>query len=273
MSEEKYVTSSAIRRKYAISNATLVNWANGDKVRTLRLSERGKRIYNANDVAKALGVDNSPSAFSATQIPLKKVCYARVSSAKQAQDLERQATALQKANPNHAIIKEIGSGINWKRPKFLALLDSVMRGEVDEIVVAHRDRVARFAFDLILHICRQFKCKILVLNTSDTSGVNRPGHEATEEGNPISAANEQELAEDLIAIITCFTASIHGRRSAENRRKRAATQEEAETSSEEEADQGSHAKRRIHHAGGDDHSAQEDEEDSDLSNPATKRRA
>jgi putative resolvase len=277
MNDEKYITSSAIRRNYSVSNATLINWAAAGRVRHLRLSEHGKRIHHSGDIARALGipVDAAPAAPDR-----RHICYARVSSAKQAADLERQAEALAAAEPGHELVKEIGSGINWKRPKFLAILDAVMRGEVAEIVVADRDRIARFAFDLINHICRQFECRIMVLRKADSRGaVGGPTVDAAEEGNPISAANDQELAEDLIAVVTCFTASHHGRRSAENRRNRAAAAAAAvpatdeTTSADEEEVDGGHTRGRH---GGDRESSggsEEDEKDPDLPGPEPKKRA
>ena len=157
---EQYVTSGAIRRKYAVCNSTLINWADGKKVRSLRFSGTGKRLYHIGDVEGVLGVKvDERDKEQDSSSHRRYVCNARVSSAKQAQDLERQAERLKEARPEHELVKEIGSGINWKRPKFLALVDAVMRREVSEIVASHRDRIARFAFDLVNHICGKHKCK------------------------------------------------------------------------------------------------------------------
>ncbi|WP_198941015.1 recombinase family protein [Scytonema sp. HK-05] len=78
----------------------------------------------------------------------KVVLYARISTSGQKPELESQITYLGKNYPNCICISEIGSGMNFKRKKFIALLEDVTKGLVKEIVVAHKDRLARFGFDL-----------------------------------------------------------------------------------------------------------------------------
>jgi predicted site-specific integrase-resolvase len=129
-----------------------------------------------------------------------KICYARVSSAHQKPDLERQVEDLHKAYPEHEIVQDIGSGLNWKRPGFKALLERVLGGNVDEVVVAHRDRLCRFAFELVEQIFQHYKVKLVVLNAY--------------------ASPESELSDDLLAITTVFVAKHNGQRSAANRKKR-----------------------------------------------------
>jgi len=72
-------------------------------------------------------------------ITKSKITYARVSSVHQKADLERQIEYLRKEQPEHEIIQDIGSGINWKRKGLLSILDRAIDGLVSEIVVAHQD--------------------------------------------------------------------------------------------------------------------------------------
>jgi predicted site-specific integrase-resolvase len=69
--------------------------------------------------------------------------YARVSSTKQRPDLDRQCTDLQEAYPEHVLVKDIASGVNFKRRGMQTLLEQALKGMVSEIVVLHRDRLAR----------------------------------------------------------------------------------------------------------------------------------
>jgi predicted site-specific integrase-resolvase len=146
-----------------------------------------------------------------------KVCYARVSSAHQRQDLERQVEDLRQAFLENEIVQDVGSGLNWKRPGFKALLERGLKGHVAEVVVAHRDRLCRFAFALVEQIFRHHRVKLVVLDT-------------------YASPESEELSEDLLAITTVFVARHNGQRSVANqkKRKRAELEQEAQETEEEE---------------------------------------
>jgi predicted site-specific integrase-resolvase len=128
------------------------------------------------------------------------ICYARVSTQKQKSDLDRQAEYLAIQYPNAEIIKDIGSGINYKRKGLNSILERAMQGECITLVISYRDRLARFGFELIESIITRSKGKIVVLNQLDTSP-------------------ESELTGDLMAIITVFAARLHGLRNYKNKIK------------------------------------------------------
>lgn len=136
------------------------------------------------------------------QTPTEKrsYIYARVSSSKQRGDLERQIEDLQKAYPNHILIKDTASGVNFKRKGLQTLLEHVLLGVVSEVVVAHRDRLARIGCDLLEFIFEKAGTKLVVYGNNEE--------------------DEHDLASDLIAVTTLFVASYNGRRSAENRKRR-----------------------------------------------------
>ena len=90
-------------------------------------------------------------------------------------------------------IEEVGGGLNFKRPKFTELIDSIIAGEVESLVIAHKDRLARFGFDLLSHLCHTHGCELLVINTEQVSP-------------------EQEMVQDLMAITHCFSARLYGLR-------------------------------------------------------------
>ncbi len=144
-------------------------------------------------------VDGVKSLLGQLPTGRKSYIYARVSSAKQHGDLERQIEDLQKAYPGHVLLKDVGSGVNFKRKGLEKLLEHVLAGLVDEIVVAHRDRLARIGCDLLEFIFSKVGTKLVVLG----------GHED----------DEHDLASDLLAVTTVFVASYNGRRSAENRKR------------------------------------------------------
>jgi putative resolvase len=193
-----YVTSKHIRQHYDISNSGLRRWADNGKIACKRLPG-GKRLYLRDDVLKLLG-DNGDN-----QGPQKeKIIYARVSSSHQKEDLERQIQDLQRSYPFHRVLSDVGSGLNFQRRGLQALLELVFQRAVEEVVVAFRDRLCRFAFDL--------------LETVFTShGVRLVVHGGDEGGG---AGAEQELAEDLLSVVNFFVARNNGRRAAANKRKR-----------------------------------------------------
>jgi putative resolvase len=130
--------------------------------------------------------------------PKRMVAYCRVSSQTQRPDLKNQRNILEefcvsRGIPNVEFIEEIGGGLNFKRPRFLALVDSVIAGEVDKLILAHKDRLMRFGFDLLKHICAKHGCELMVLNTEKVSP-------------------EQEMVQDLMAITHCFSSRLYGLR-------------------------------------------------------------
>jgi predicted site-specific integrase-resolvase len=121
------------------------------------------------------------------------VLYARVSSRGQKPDLERQIARLVNLYPGAEVVGEIGGGLDFKRPKFLALLERVRAGDVGTIVVAHRDRLCRFGFEFVEWYCRQYGCEVLVLDDDHLSP-------------------QQELVEDILTVLHCFSSRLYGLR-------------------------------------------------------------
>jgi putative resolvase len=124
------------------------------------------------------------------------VVYCRVSSAAQKPDLANQRHMLELFCAARGIavdewIEEIGGGMNFKRKKFLTLMDRVMAGEIGTLVIAHQDRLARFGFDLLEHLCEQAGCGLLVMNSE-------------------SVSPEREMVEDLMTIVHCFSSRLYG---------------------------------------------------------------
>ena len=153
--------------------------------------------------------NNQPTKQATKKV---KVCYARVSSEHQRGDLDRQIADLRQHFPGHEIISDIGSGLNWKRKGFTALLERIHAGGVEEVVVTRKDRLCRFGSELVEWIFAKSGTQLVVLG----SDVSADGSEAS------------ELAEDLLSITTVFVARHNGLRSAANRKKRRETAKEAQ---------------------------------------------
>ncbi|UCA23043.1 MULTISPECIES: IS607 family transposase [Mycobacterium] len=151
----------------------------------------GQRYFTEADVRSVLR-----PGFGAT--PRGTAVYCRVSSSGQRNDLAAQVAAMEEFCAARGLavtqwITEIGGGMSFRRRKFLALLDQVIAGEVSTIVVAHRDRLARFGFELIDWLATKHGCQIVVANQETLSP-------------------QQELVEDLLAIVHVFSCRLYGLR-------------------------------------------------------------
>jgi len=137
--------------------------------------------------------------------------YARVSTRKQLDDLESQIRTLTTKYPDHVVFRDCASGLNFKRKGLLSLLLLAFECRLRFWRIAHRDRLCRFAFDLLEYVFLKHGTKIHV------------------EASDLPSSAESELAEDVLAVITVFGARLYGARSAGRRRKPAIKGEEAST--------------------------------------------
>lgn len=127
------------------------------------------------------------------------IAYARVSGPAQKPDLANQVAALEAYCNEHEVkvnewMQDIGSGLNYKRKQFTRLFEMVELGQVKMIIIAHRDRLVRFGYEWFEAFCERHGAKIVVIN-----------------GDKLSP--EKEMVEDLLAIVTVFSARFHGLRS------------------------------------------------------------
>jgi len=208
----EYLPAAKVHELYAVARGTLRLWAEAGKVEALRIGSSGKRLYKLADIERVLGVDTQKA-----QEKRLRICYARVSSQHQRPDLERQVAFLKQHYPSHTIYQDIGSGLNFKRTHFVALLDAVHAGTVAEIVVTDKDRLCRFGSDLVQWLLDKAGTRLVVHSDAVAQPADEPDY-------------NHELSDDIISIITFFTARSNGQRSARNHKRRLndATHEEGE---------------------------------------------
>jgi putative resolvase len=163
--------------KLGVSINTLRLWDQSGLIKTVRTKGGHRRFILPED----------PKSNSVV------VCYARESSKKQKVNLEHQIQTLTSLYPGSEVVSDYGSGLNFKRPGFLSLLDRSYDRNLQELVVTSRDRLCRFAFSFVESVFTRNGCKVTVLSE-------------------LQGSEEQELAEDIISIITVFTNRYHGRR-------------------------------------------------------------
>ena len=184
--ENEFITPKEARNLLHITNKTLRIWAEEGKINSIRTPSNIRR-YSSKDIKRIL-------TGSITSSEKQKICYARVSSSKQVDDLERQKDFFRQKFPSHLVVTDIGSGINWKRKGLQTILEQSMQKNISEIVVAHRDRLCRFAFELLEYIFSINGVKLLVL------------HEKNGE------SSSTDLADDIMSIVYVYSCREMGKR-------------------------------------------------------------
>ena len=151
---DEFLTPEETARILNVTTKTLINWEEKGKLRSLRTQGKHRRYYMS-DIRKLTGEESKGKQ--------RRICYCRVSSNGQIAELHTQADFFKKEYPTYEIIKDVGSGLNFKRKGFNALLDSAIKGDVSEVVVTYQDRLCRFGFPLIEKIIQANGGKIVVL--------------------------------------------------------------------------------------------------------------
>lgn len=174
-----YVSPKEAIKFFGVSKETLRRWNIDGTIQTIK-TNGGHRRY------KIPEKDNNQGK--------KNIIYARVSSSKQKSDLENQIKFIKQKYPTYEVITDIGSGINYKRKGFKRILELLFEGNINEVVVAHSDRFTRFSFELFVWMFNFHGSTLLDLSNEE------------------SKSPEQELSEDLLSIITVFSARYYGKR-------------------------------------------------------------
>src|SRR5208337_1531995 len=148
------------------------------------------------DTDKLLGLKNIEADVT--------IAYARVSSHDQKEDLLRQAGLLSSYCTshgwNHEVIQDLGSGMNYHKKGLKRLLDLIFERKIRRLVLTHKDRLLRFGAELIFALCQARQIEIVIIN----------------QGEDVSF--EEELAQDVLEIITVFSARLYGARSHKNKK-------------------------------------------------------
>ena len=196
----------------ALNKDVLRDMADAGKIPHVK-TPGGHRRFRLSDIHGMMGIAETEGKDR------KVAVYCRVSSHEQKAkgDLDRQKGRLLehcigKQYEVGPIIADVGSGMSSGRAGLKSLIEKVIGGEVSVVVIEHRDRLTRFQFPIFERFFGSYGTEIEVLST------------ITED-----KSYEQELADDLISIISSFSGKLYGRRSATNRKnKKKQAEEESE---------------------------------------------
>ena len=173
-----------------VSTKTLRRWEKEGKMKSQRTAG-GHRRYAVQDL---IGGKKTKGTT---------LCYARVSSHDQKEDLKRQCLVLESYSASQGfsfeLIQDLGSGMNYKKKGLNRLLKLLCTGNIDRLVITHKDRLLRFGSELVFAICEIFGIEVVIINKSADSSY------------------EEDLTSDVLEIITVFSARLYGSRSHKNK--------------------------------------------------------
>lgn len=178
-----------------VAAQTLRRWEREGKLIPDERTAGGRRRY---DLARL-----RPECFHAPESARRTIAYARVSSHDQKADLERQKQVLElycaRQGWKYELISDLGSGMNYHKKGLKRLLDEVIEGRIGRLVITHKDRLLRFGAELVFAICEAKQVEVVILNQGEDTTF------------------EDDLANDVLEIITVFSARLYGSRSRKNR--------------------------------------------------------
>lgn len=194
---QKLVGIGEAAKALGVTPLTLRRWDESGKLKPDLVTDGGRRRY---DLARL-----RPELFRA-QDPAERrtVAYARVSSHDQKPDLERQAQALEAycaaQGWTYEIVTDLGSGMKYRKKGLKRLLDDIVEGRVGRLVITHKDRLLRFGAELVFAICEAKGVEVVILNADEDTSF------------------EEDLARDVLEIVTVFSARLYGARSRKSAR-------------------------------------------------------
>ena len=178
-----WITSIEYQKRYNISPQLFYLWRTTGKLQTKELVKNHHLVW----------VEDEPSNNHRVV-----AVYGRVSTSKQKQDLSNQIDVLKKYvisnGSNPKVFSDIGSGMNEKRPGLISLMNEIVQNKISKVVISHKDRLTRFGFGYLETIFKMYNTEIQIINLEDDKSF------------------QEELTEDLIAIIHHFGMKFYGKR-------------------------------------------------------------
>lgn len=186
---DRLISIGELAELKAVSVDTIRRWEKEGKLESVR-TDGGHRRYRLSDFVE--------------QKTGKTIAYARVSSHDQKAELDRQDAVLsgycQSFGWEYEVIRDLGSGMNYRKKGLMKLISAILDGEMARLVITHKDRLLRFGSELIFSLCEYHEVEVVILNKKE------------------DATFEEDLASDVLEIITVFSARLYGARSSKNKK-------------------------------------------------------
>ena len=179
-----------------VSVSTLRRW-DETSVLVAQRTPKGHRRYDLSKI-------NPNLTRNKVEQQRKTIAYARVSSHEQKPDLQRQIEILElycsSQGWSFEVISDLGSGMNYHKKGLKRLLDDILDNKIDRLVLTHKDRLLRFGAELVFALCEARQVEVVIINQGE------------------NLSFEEELAQDVLEIITVFSARLYGSPSKKNKK-------------------------------------------------------
>ena len=197
--KKKLLTIGEAAKVLGVTTTTLRNWDKNGLLHPDEHTRGGNRRYKLESLKNI-----NPDVRYKTD-DLKTIAYARVSSLDQKEDLACQVAVLEAYCANHGfeyeVIQDLGSGMNYYKKGLTKLLNLILDEQVKRLVLTHKDRLLRFGAELVFAICEAKEVEVIIINKGEEN-----------------VRFEEELAKDVLEIITVFSARLYGSRSNKNKK-------------------------------------------------------
>ena len=186
------MTAQEVLRILQITRPTLTKYVKENKIK-VTVKGNGRYDYDADSVYKMLNKD----------IERKTYIYARVSTSKQKVDLDNQIQLLktfcfQNGYVINGVFSDIASGISFeKRKDFFSMLDDILAGKVNKVVITYKNRLSRVGFGLFVYLFKKFGCEIIVMSEVGSEKLD-----------------SQEIFEEIISLLHCYSMKLYSSRKA-----------------------------------------------------------
>ena len=199
MSNIEFVGGKEASHILGVHQRTLYQWEEKGEIETIRTSGN-KRLYNvkkylaskvkANNVCDNLDdLDNNNEKLN--------ICYVRVSTHGQKDDLERQKELMKSKYKDYEMIEDIGSGLNLNKRGIRKIIELAIEGKINKLVIAHKDRLVRFGYELIEDLIKKYSDGTIEIINEIKEDIKKP---------------EEELVNDVLQIMNVYVAKMNGLR-------------------------------------------------------------
>ena len=186
------MTAKEVLRILQITRPTLTKYVKEGMLK-VTVKGNGRYDYDADSVYRMLN----------KEIERKTYLYARVSTSKQKKDLENQVQLLknfcfQNGYIIHGVYQDVASGISFdKRKQFFEMLDDILAGKVNRVIITYKDRISRVGFELFTYLFEKYGCEIIVISEIGSEKLD-----------------SQEIVEEIVSLLHCYSMKLYSNRKA-----------------------------------------------------------
>lgn len=193
----RFVSRKIALSTLGISPMTLLKLEKSKKIEVLQ-TIGGHKKYNIDKYISEnkQSADDNKSEQEESIVNKMNICYVRVSTSGQKDDLQRQKAYMKNKYPTYEMIEDIGSGINFNRKGLRKIIKLAIEGKINTLVVAYKDRLTIFGYELIEDLIIEYSNGKIIVDDNNNS----------------KKEPKEELVDDVMQILNVYTAKINGLR-------------------------------------------------------------